>query len=107
MNLYGATSVSGLTIAGDAIVGNYATAKQSGGSITIGDAVATDKAELINEAARTWDIADNSGIARGADTASFIDNAGLIEKTGGTGTSTVTPAITNTGKIKPPPASSI
>ena len=70
-----------------------------GGSITIGDAVATDKAELFNAAAGTWDIADNSGIAAGADAASFIDNAGLIEKTGGTGTSTVAPAIINTGKI--------
>ena len=58
---------------------------RSGGSITIGDAVATDKAELINAAAGTWDIADNSGIAVGADAASFIANAGLFEKTGGTG----------------------
>ena len=48
LELDGATAVSGLTIAGDAIVGNYAMATESGGSITVGDAVATDKAELAN-----------------------------------------------------------
>ena len=88
-----------MNIAGDAIVANNSTATESG-SITIGDAVATDKAELFIAAGRTWDIANNSGITVGADAASFIANAGLFEKTGGTGMSTVKPAITNTGKIE-------
>ena len=48
--LYGATAVSGLTIAGNALVVNYGTATQSGGSIIVGDGVSTDKAELYNGA---------------------------------------------------------
>ena len=61
-NLYGATSVSGLTIAGNALVYNFATATQSGGSITIGDGVSTDKAELINVGAGVWNITDDSSV---------------------------------------------
>jgi hypothetical protein len=46
-----------------------------------------------------WNIVDDSGVARGADTASYIANAGLFEKTGGNGTSTVATAVTNNGRI--------
>jgi hypothetical protein len=100
LSFYGATGISGLSIGGSAVVGNDAVATESGGSVKVGDAVATDKAELVNTAAGTWDIADNSGIAVGADASSLIDNAGLIEKTGGTGTSTVAVSMINTGKIE-------
>ena len=48
VNLAGASTISGLTIAGDAIVDNSATATQQGGSITVGDAGAKDAAELSN-----------------------------------------------------------
>ena len=88
-----------MTIAGDVIVYNYATATQSGGSLTVGDGVSPDRAELYNAAASVWNIADNSGATRGADPASFIANAGLFEKTGGTGTSTIATSVTNTGRI--------
>ena len=59
---------------------------------------AADEAILYNTP--TYDILDNSGIGLGASMASNIDNAGLFEKTGGTGTSVIAPAVTNTGTIE-------
>jgi hypothetical protein len=99
LNLRGPTSVSGLAIAGDASVYNYATTSQSGGSITVGDSVATHMAELSNTTTGVWNITDNSGIAVGADKASIIQNGGLFEKTGGTGISKIAAAVTNSGTL--------
>ena len=62
--------------------------------------ISTDEAILYNTAKATYDILDNSGIGLGASTASYIDNAGLFEKTGGTGASAIAPAVTNTGTIE-------
>jgi hypothetical protein len=98
LTLDGASFVSGLAISGKAIVANHATATLSGGSITIGDGVATDKAEFLNVATGILDIADGSGVVAGADPASLIDNAGLLEKTGA-GDSTIATAVTNAGQI--------
>ncbi len=67
--------------------------------MTIGDA-SGDEAILFNTAKATYDLLDNSGIGLGASTASHIDNAGLFEKTGGTATSAIAPAVTNTGTIE-------
>ena len=67
--------------------------------MTIGDS-SGDEAILYNTAKATYDILDNSGIGLGASTASYIDNAGLFEKTGGTGTSMIALAVTNTGTLK-------
>ena len=72
---------------------------ESGGSTTIGDA-SGDEAFLQNTAAGTYDILDNSGIAVGASPLSNIKNLGLLEKTGGTGTSVIAPVVTNTGTIE-------
>ena len=58
---------------------------RAAGSVTIGDDSPGDEAILYNTAKATYDILDNSGIGLGASTASYIDNAGLFEKTGGTG----------------------
>ena len=66
----------------------------------MGDNISADKAILYNTAKATYDILDNSGIGLGASTASYINNAGLFEKTGGTGASTIAPAVTNTGTIE-------
>ena len=95
----GTTAVSGLTIGGTAEWENTNTATESGGTVTIGDS-SGDKAFLNNTAAATYDIGDNSGIARGSSTASYIKNVGLFEKTGGTGTSTIAPGVTNTGTLE-------
>ncbi len=65
----------------------------------MGDGVSTDKAELYNAAAGVWDIADDSGVGVGADAASLIANVGLFEKTGGSGTGIVAPAVINSGRV--------
>ena len=80
----GTTTVSGLTIGGTVEWENTKTVNQSGGTVTIGDA-SGDEAILFNTSKATYDIADDSGIGLGASTASYIHNAGLFEKTGGTG----------------------
>jgi hypothetical protein len=48
----------------------------------------------------TYDILDNSAVGRGSSMASYIKNVGVFEKTGGAGTSTIGPAVTNTGTLK-------
>ena len=79
---------------------NTKTVTESGETtMTIGDS-SGDKAFLDNTATGTYDILDDSGIDRGSSTASDIKNAGLFEKTGGTGVSTIVPAVTNTGTIE-------
>ncbi len=95
----GTTTVSGLTIGGTVEWENTNTVNESGGTVTIGDA-SGDKAILFNTAKATYDILDNSGIGLGASMASYIDNAGLFEKTGGAGTSVIAPSVTNTGAIE-------
>ncbi len=99
INTKGTTAVSGLTIGGTAIWYNYKTVTQSGGNVTVGDGTGAT-AVLSNTSTGTYDITDDSGIGRGTSTASHIANAGLFEKTGGTGTSVVTPSINNTGTIE-------
>ena len=88
----------GLTIGGTASLENQKTVTQSGGAVTVGDN-AGNKAELYNASTGTYAITDNSGIDRGSSTASFIVNAGMFEKTGGTATSAIAPALTNTGTV--------
>ncbi len=94
----GTTTVAGLTIGGATTFSDGGTLTESGGSTTLGDA-AGDIAKLTIAAAGTWDILDNSGIARGSSTSSAITSHGLFEKTGGTGTSVITPATTNDGTV--------
>jgi hypothetical protein len=95
----GTTAVSGLTIGGTVEWENAGTLNESGGWATIGDATG-DEAILYNTSNATYDILDNSGIGLGASTASYIHNAGLFEKTGGTGRSVIAPVVTNTGTIE-------
>ena len=95
----GTTRVSGLKVGGTVEWVNTKSVTQRGGTVTIGD-TSGDKAILNNELLGTYDIADDSGIGRGSSTGSDILNAGLFEKTGGTGTSVIAPAVTNTGTIE-------
>ncbi len=94
----GTTKVSGLTIGGTTTFENANSLTQSGGDATVGDS-SDNAATLINASRGTWDITDDSGIGLGSSTASSIINAGLFEKTGGTGTSAITPDIKNSGTI--------
>ena len=88
---FGATTVSSgsLIVAGDV----------SGGPTTLGDP-AGDVAKLVIASTGTWDILDDSSIGLGGCAPSFVSNSGLFEKTGGTGTSAIAPAVTNTGTIE-------
>jgi hypothetical protein len=94
----GTTTISGLTIGGTVEWENTTTVTQSG-TVTIGDN-SGDKAFLDNTSTGTYDITANSGINQGSSTASYIENAGLFEETGGTTASTIAPAVTNTGTIE-------
>jgi hypothetical protein len=89
----GTTAVSGLTIGGTVEWENTNAVNQSGGNVTLGDNIAADQAILYNAPTATYDILDNSGIGLGASTASYISDAGELEKTGGAGTSTIAPSF--------------
>ena len=89
----------GLTIGGTASLQITKTLTQSDGAVTVGDN-AGNKAVLYNTSTGTYAISDDSGINRGSSTASYIANAGLFEKTGGTATSAIAAVITNSGTIK-------
>jgi hypothetical protein len=65
--------------------------------VTLGDNNPSDEAILYNTPKATYDILDNSGIGLGASTASYVKNAGLFEKTGGTATSVIAPSFSETG----------
>ena len=95
----GTTTVSGLTIGGTTTFTDGGALTESGGSATLGDA-AGDVAKLTIASTGTWDILDNSGIARGKSTSSAITNHGLLEKTGGAGTSVITPKATSDGTVR-------
>jgi hypothetical protein len=88
---FGATTVSSgsLIVAGDV----------SSGPTTLGD-LAGDVATLVIASTGTWDILEDSTIGLGGSAPSFISNSGLFEKTGGTGTSAIAPAVTNAGTIE-------
>jgi hypothetical protein len=94
----GTTTVSGATIGGTVKWINTNTVTESGGDVHLGDASGAT-ALLNNSSTATYDILDDSGIARGSSTASYIYNSGLLEKTGGSGTSGIATAITNMGVI--------
>ena len=92
----GATTVSGLTIGGTTTFNAWGAVSESGGSATLGDS-SGNLARLNIASTGTWDFLDDSGINRGTSTSSAIINSGLLEKTGGAGTSVIAPIVTNNG----------
>lgn len=97
--LGGTTAVAGLFVYGTVELENTGTVTQAGNNLILGDS-SGNAALFYNTAAGIWNIADDTGIGRGVSTSSTIDNVGLLEKTGGTGTSRVTPNLTNGGTIE-------
>ena len=88
-----------LYVGGGATWANSSTAT-IGGQIDFGLAPA-DTASFVNQAGGVFDLIDNyAGVIAytSYDTATF-SNAGLLEKTGGTGTSLISPVLTNTGTV--------
>ena len=98
LNADGTTTVASLTIGGKTTFSDAGALSESGGSAVLGDA-AGDLAKLRIASTGSWDILDNSGITYGASASSSIANSGLLEKTAGTGTSAITPNITNSGTV--------
>ena len=93
----GATTISsGLMTSGTVEWENTGTVAQSVGTVFIGD---SNGDSVILDNVGTYDITDDSGISDGSSTTSNIENAGLFEKTGGTGTSVIAPSVTNDGTI--------
>ncbi len=120
LTLGGAAVFSGATVAGSSTLttgGATAINGAAGGSFTIGGTVtwrnngavtaaggltlgnnATLKALMINGATGTYNITSNAGIAQGGAKSAF-QNAGLFEKTGGTGTSHIGVNFSSTGTV--------
>jgi hypothetical protein len=96
INANGTTTLSNLTIGGTTTFNDNKLVNESGGSATLGDAAA-HVAKLAIASTGVWNLLDDSGIGRGSATGSTIVNAGLLKKTGGSGVSVITPAVTNTG----------
>jgi hypothetical protein len=86
----GSATISGTTFSDGGVL------IENSESVTDGDA-AGDVAKLTIASTGTWNILDNSGIGLGSSALSSITNAGLFEKTGGTGTSVIAPKIANNG----------
>ena len=68
------------------------------GLVTLGGESTAGK--LTIGSSGTWDFVNDSGLLLGPATGSTIANSGLFEKTGGTNTSAVAPAIANKGTIQ-------
>jgi fibronectin-binding autotransporter adhesin len=96
---YGATSVSGLAIGGTSVWENFGAVTQAGGDVTVGDASGA-VAILFNGSAGVYDISDDSGVKPGASSGSYINNAGLFEKTGGSASSVISANMYSAGTIE-------
>jgi hypothetical protein len=93
----GATSVAGLTLGGGANWFSNGTTTESA-QVTIGD-VSGNKASITNNASGVWDIVADAGIAPIAGGSGVFNNVGLLEKTAGSGPSTIGIAVTNSKTI--------
>jgi hypothetical protein len=94
-----ASTISGMTIGGTVGLYNTSSLTQSGADVTLGDQLG-NIAVLNNVSTATYDITDDTGIDIGAASGSYIFNAGLFEKTGGSANSQIMPRIANSGTIE-------
>ena len=95
----GTTAVSGLTIGGTVEWENTNTVTQSGGTVTIGDNIPADRRSSTTPRRRRTTSRRQRDRARRFDGVLYRERR-PVEKTGGTGTSTIAPAVTNTGTIE-------
>ncbi len=96
--LAGASTVSGLTLGGSAVLVNRGATTQSGGDVTIGDS--SSSVSLINNlVGSTWTITDASGMTQGATTGWRFINSGVLQKTSGTGLAWIRANFLSTGTI--------
>ena len=94
-----------LYLDGGRVLDNQGTFTWTGNSISLGDTsygAAVGGATLKNEAGATFDVETDSGASKGLGgqkgTNAFV-NAGLVEKTAGTGVMRIGVAFTNTGTV--------
>ncbi len=100
LTLSGATTVSGaLSIGGTGAVTLAKALTDSGGDFTLGDS-SGDATTLTITAKGTLDFTDDHNLLMGTSTSTSIKNTGLLEKTGGTATSTVSAKVVNNGKLE-------
>jgi hypothetical protein len=99
------TNGASLILGGGVTFNNTGTLALSTGGIATGDQAGLT-ASLINAASGVFDFTDDGSIIDGSyyDTSyhfggSSLANAGVLEKTGGTGTSSIASVLTNTGTI--------
>lgn len=79
---------------------NYGTVTESGsGNVTIYNNLSNYKGGIFNTVGALWDIQNNQGIGCACFGGEFINNAGLLRKSQGTGASSLGAAITNSGTI--------
>ena len=93
----GTLAVDGLTVGGAAVLENQGTATLAGGTLGLGDD-AQSTATLQIDAAGTFDITGDGSIDSGS-TLATINNAGLFEKSGGTGVSSISASVSDTGEV--------
>lgn len=97
----GTLAVDGLTVGGSAAFENQGTATLAGGDLILGDN-ATSTAVLLNDAGAVFDITADGAVLGGVIDGRpdvLIDNAGVFDKTGGTGTSVVDAVLEGSGTI--------
>jgi fibronectin-binding autotransporter adhesin len=94
----GSTRIAGLTVGGAVSWTNIRTITEIGGGLTLGD-IFGNVATLTNAKTGTFDMLDDNGVGVGIAPGDAIANAGLFEKTAGSGVSVVAPTIANTGLI--------
>jgi hypothetical protein len=92
----GTVALANYTLGGTTSLSNEKTTNLTAG-ITLGDSTGVG-ATIDNEKGGTFAIAGDYGIAEGAATAKFV-NAGTLEKTGGSGTSSIGVNLDDSGKI--------
>jgi uncharacterized repeat protein (TIGR03803 family) len=88
------TTAGNLVLTGAGTLSNNGTINEAGTN----SLVLENNATLDNAAGATFDLTDNGSVS--ASGSGTLSNAGVLEKTGGTGTSTIgTTTITNTGTV--------
>ncbi len=94
----GATAIDTAEIGGDDRWYNTGVVTQSGGPVTIGDS-SGQTALINNEAGATWTITDASGMLQGTGAGSHFYNAGLFQKTSGSGFAMIKADFISVGTI--------
>ena len=93
----GSASIGDLDIEGSVLFENKKTVTQFDGDLTLVDPSGAGTS-LYNAETGSYAIIDDSAIT--SRTGSKLTNKGLLEKTGGSGTSVIAPLIANTGRIE-------